>query len=320
MLDHLREAVAHGFVAALTAEATLRLWAIAQPEFRLRLRSLVLGLVIVLPPVFEFFMPFRDALWFEDGLALFVAERWSSVRVFGAGLDTLGFALLATSGVALYLRDLVPFVGEHLRSLRGGARWKEAEVPPEVRADVDELCARAGIRATRVILRRTDTPLLCCRGVFRPAVVLSTGVLGRLDRRELRAALAHEIGHAASHDVLLGWLLAVARTLQAFNPVVQVLARTIARDTEARADESAARLAQDRLGVASALVKLHEATRRGSSYELASWPALAHAREAAVIERCRRMLDGPPEPEVTWGRTRLAATAVCISTLLFFVT
>lgn len=90
-----------------------------------------------------------------------------------------------------------------------------------------------------VLVVDATAPLAFCAGWLRPRVYVSTGVLGRLSKSELRAVLAHEQHHGALRDPLR---LAVSRVLcQAlfFLPVLRPLHDRYADLAELRADAAA---------------------------------------------------------------------------------
>lgn len=317
MSEHLREAVFHSLLAALMAEAALRLWRARAPSLQLRLRLFVVAVPLLLVPAFELFAPFRHSEAFVEEHALFAGERWSAVKVFGAGADQLWLLAFATLGVALLVLDLVPWLRE-----RGAVRpGPSVACPPELEALVARLASALGSPPPAIELFDSPGPALYCRGVRRPALVLSTATLARLDPRQLEGALAHELSHLRRGDVLLGWILLAVRVVLAFNPVVQLLARAIALDAERRADELAARVTGRPLALASGLLEMFRASRASASTsEVLLGATLSRAREDAIEERCRRLLSAPQPAEPSLDLTRLAASAVAISTFLFFVT
>ena len=90
-----------------------------------------------------------------------------------------------------------------------------------------------------VLVVDAAAPLAFCAGWLRPRVYVSTGVLGRLSKSELRAVLAHEQHHGALRDPLR---LAVSRVLcQAlfFLPVLRPLHDRYADVAELNADAAA---------------------------------------------------------------------------------
>jgi len=117
-----------------------------------------------------------------------------------------------------------------------------------------------------------------------------------------------------------------ARALMWFNPGVQVLVRAVARDAERMADERAGTACGDRLALASGLLKLYRATEgrataRGSGarpLSAAVAEPIARARAHDIELRCRALMAEPPAL-VPLARMRLAAVALGLGFLLFFV-
>jgi heat shock protein HtpX len=136
------------------------------------------------------------------------------------------------------------------------------------------------------------------------AVAVTQGILQILDERELRGVLAHELSHVANRDILISSIAAgigmsitfLARFAFFFggsddegggNIFVMLLAWILApiaalliqmavtRSREYQADESGAFLSKDPDALASALLKLEEASRRVPAPASVS-PAEAH--------------------------------------------
>jgi Zn-dependent protease with chaperone function len=156
--------------------------------------------------------------------------------------------------------------------------------------------------------------------------VISRGALERLDGRERRAALAHEVAHVGRRDPLLGWVLMALRLALWFNPAVQIVARLVARELEWRADDLAAASTGDHEALASALTKLSgapDAERRSARDRArAPWRSVdlfRRGRAAAVAARRTRLhrLEAPATR--AFGTLRFGMTAVALALLLFFV-
>lgn len=84
-------------------------------------------------------------------------------------------------------------------------------------------------------------PIAFCAGLLRPQVYISTGALERLDRRELRAVLAHEAHHASCRDPLRLLLIRAVGDGLFFLPALRRMSRHYATATELAADEAAVR-------------------------------------------------------------------------------
>lgn len=314
------QAIVHALVAAGVVEALMRLWKIGAPGLRLGFRLLALAFPVLVLPAFVLLVPARRQEWFRDDWALFAGSRWGDLAVAGVGADALGLGLLSGLGIVLLGLDLVPFLAEGLHG-RGLASRIVPEGTRAVTGEVQEVAGAMGIAAPPVVVLETPAPVLFCRGVRRPALVLSEGTVGRLDRAERRAALAHELAHLARRDPLLSWLLMAGRSVMFFNPVVQVVARAAVQETEWRADDLAVAVTRDPAALARGLVKLFRAGpgrwRIAAASRLAMPPV--RARAAAVERRCRRLLDGETRPPVRFGGVRVGLTGLALAFLLFFV-
>jgi heat shock protein HtpX len=117
--------------------------------------------------------------------------------------DTAGM-LIALAAAAI-LDALVYRQGDRLMLAMIGARPGNAGEAPEVVRLAADLAARAGLPAPQIYLIDDPAPTACAAGrnPAHAAIALSTGLLGELDRRELRGVLAHELAHIARRDTLL---------------------------------------------------------------------------------------------------------------------
>jgi Zn-dependent protease with chaperone function len=101
-------------------------------------------------------------------------------------------------------------------------------------------------------------PVIAVVGVFRPRLFIASHLFEELSAEELRAAVLHEHGHLAAHDNLKRATLRACRDVLMLVPVGRTLDNAWAEQTEAAADEHAARAggAKSALDLASALVKI----------------------------------------------------------------
>lgn len=77
------------------------------------------------------------------------------------------------------------------------------EQAPELHALIDRLCALADMPKPTVAIADTDMPNAFATGrtPSRAVVCVTTGLLRRLDERELEGVLSHELSHVAHRDV-----------------------------------------------------------------------------------------------------------------------
>jgi heat shock protein HtpX len=83
------------------------------------------------------------------------------------------------------------------------ARILSPEEAPELHAMVDRLCALADMPKPRIAVSDTDIPNAFATGrtPARAVVCVTTGILRRLDEKELEGVLSHELSHVAHRDV-----------------------------------------------------------------------------------------------------------------------
>jgi heat shock protein HtpX len=138
--------------------------------------------------------------------------------VFIAVLIAIGFSAAFVMIIAVgmlfaqwYFSDTVA-----LRSM--GAREVTAEQAPQLHGIIDRLTAMADMKKPRVAIADTDMPnaFATGRSPNRSVVVVTTGILRRLNEEELEGVLAHELSHVAHRDVLVMTIASVAGVAAGF--------------------------------------------------------------------------------------------------------
>ena len=176
-----------------------------------------------------------------------------------------------------------------------GGRIVTPEEAPELHGIVDRLCAVADMPKPKVAIADTDMPNAFATGRSQDHAVVcaTTGIMRRLDERELEGVLAHELSHVAHRDVTVMTIASFVGILAGFltrmvlwsgimggrrnnnnnsggAPVVLVvllvsivvyalsflLTRTLSRYRELAADRAGAYLTGQPSSLASALTKI----------------------------------------------------------------
>jgi beta-lactamase regulating signal transducer with metallopeptidase domain len=106
--------------------------------------------------------------------------------------------------------------------------------------DLDELlhdcCRRIGIARPPDLIHTSAIKVPAVCGVVKPAILLPSGLAGRLSRQELTFVLLHELVHLKRRDVLSGWIVYVLNAVHWFNPVLWLAASRFRGDRELACD------------------------------------------------------------------------------------
>lgn len=86
-----------------------------------------------------------------------------------------------------------------------GAQEVSPAEAPDLHGTIDRLCALANMPKPRVAIAQTDMPNAFATGRNSKNAVLcvTTGLLRRLDQKELEGVIAHEMSHVAHKDVVV---------------------------------------------------------------------------------------------------------------------
>ncbi len=132
----------------------------------------------------------------------------------GAAVQAMygGFSLIAISAIAFTYAIFSWFANGRMIASWTGARLVTKEEYPELVRAVENASIGAGLEQPPQV-RVVDDP---CPNAFAAGgspksayVAATTGLLGLMDKRELEAVMAHEIGHVRNRDVRLMSLAAV---------------------------------------------------------------------------------------------------------------
>jgi heat shock protein HtpX len=192
-------------------------------------------------------------------------------------------------------------------------RMQNAEPVDEARAPdlyrmVARLAANAGLPTPKVYLIHTDQPnaFATGRNAENAAVAVSSGLLQRLEPREVAAVVAHELAHIRNRDtltmVITATLAGAISMLAQFgfffggnrnanNPLggigvlvamivaplaAMMVQMAVSRTREYEADRDGAQISGDPLALASALAKISGMARRVPNVAAEQNPAMAH--------------------------------------------
>lgn len=117
----------------------------------------------------------------------------------------IGLAVgLFANGIGYYFSDSIVLASY-------GAQVVTAQEAPELHAIVNKLAQRAGLPMPRIAIIPEETPnaFATGRNPQKAVVAVTEGIMRTLNRHELEGVIAHELGHVANRDILVGSLAAV---------------------------------------------------------------------------------------------------------------
>jgi heat shock protein HtpX len=168
-----------------------------------------------------------------------------------------------------------------------GAKEVTEQEQPQLHKTVAEMAKIAGLPKPKVYVIENDAPnaFATGRNPSHAAVAATTGIMRILNDRELRAVMAHELGHVKNRDILISTMVATiagaismlalisfffrsSRSQYGFIAVLVawivaplvagIIQAAISRTREFQADVTGAELSHDPASLATALEKLHQ--------------------------------------------------------------
>jgi heat shock protein HtpX len=118
--------------------------------------------------------------------------------IFNVGLAPM---LIIVIGIAFFQY----YSSDKLALRAAGATIVTREEQPELHDIVERLCAMADLPKPKVAIMDTPVPnaFATGRSPKHAAICATTGLLNRLDPKEIEGVLAHELSHVANRDVLV---------------------------------------------------------------------------------------------------------------------
>jgi len=219
-------------------------------------------------------------VWLTTALIFGLIAGLIAVLMLFTGQPISIFVLLFFS---LILIGIQWYLGPIIVKWVSGARELSVAEAPELHATVERIAKESGIPKPKLYIVNSSIPNAFAfgRGKNDAGVALHTGLLQRLNKKEVEAVIAHEIGHIKHNDVTIMTIASVIPVLLYYtaimflsgkddrpNPIAvfvggilaqlvgQLVVLWLSRQREYYADAHSREIMKDPMPLASALVKI----------------------------------------------------------------
>jgi len=121
---------------------------------------------------------------------------------------TMGIIIAFAFSLAMNLRTY--WFSDRLALAMAGAHQVSEQDEPDLHRMVQEVADMARLPKPKVYVVQNDSPnaFATGRNPKHSAVAVTTGIMRILDREELKAVMAHELGHVRNRDILVSTIVA----------------------------------------------------------------------------------------------------------------
>ncbi|MHB8846724.1 MAG: M56 family metallopeptidase [Nitrospirota bacterium] len=315
---YLAQSFLHSLIAALIVDTALIAWKIEDPVVRQRFRLLVLIVPILSFPLYQLLSPERGSSLFRLD-ALFDLDRWLDLEIWGVvPVGVLFLLFLIFTSVIFVLQEMLPITHHAVASRDDAPDGNRPEPESRVSRALESL---PGKKPGVVIIDDEEHLMFSSTG-RDPVVYLSGGLVEALSFDELRAALAHEVGHIRRSRRPLMVLIFLLRVIMFYNPIILMEFRRIVQEEEKICDDLAVALTGNREALANALRKFYFPEDDEQGHMMRDSPRLRDRLEeyshTLLMESRITRLEEPPQP-ATGSCAAFGAVLATILTVNYYL-
>ncbi len=311
------QSIVHSVIALFLVEMSLRIWKILSARDRFTYRLLVLLMPLLMFPLFQLVNPDRGSVYFIEDSAIFSSARWLRTELWGTPLVLFlfVFVLLATS-ILTYLQE-ISVILSNLWNKKTEERTLRAS-EEQIDLMVSELSRTLKIERPSVWIVDNENPLLFVDGTRSQDIIISESLLTRLDKTELRSALAHELAHIVRRSNATTLVVFLARIIMFYNPVSLLVFRRLIQDDEQICDDITVSITKEPRALASVLSAFYsEPSAKGTlNFSTLKDVIESSTHNLLLEERILKLenRDTLESSEFGWGAFALTCASVLIIT------
>ncbi len=170
-------------------------------------------------------------------------------------IEPIPYFLSITPLVILFLLVAVSFLKFIVLSIKVIILRRKLHDKKIVHKNLFTLLTHLGLEQETIIIK-SDKPFAYCLGIKSPKIYISTGIVAKLNQKELEAVLRHEQYHLENHDTFTMIIASVAYSLLPFFPLLGDFIKKYRIDREIKADTFAINKVGSQYPLVSALKKL----------------------------------------------------------------
>lgn len=159
---------------------------------------------------------------------------------------------------------------------------------------------------TRFLVVEDEAFIAITMGLFRPRIIISTGMLGMLPPKEIEAVLLHEKYHCRHHDPLKTFLFALAVDGMGYVPIIKSAAKHYHTWRELMADRFAIKQMGSEYYLGNVLLRL---AKWGNAQKTAAGVPFA---DADINFRIQQVLDPDQPVQVPFVQMKSVVWSICI--------
>jgi Zn-dependent protease with chaperone function len=317
----------HSFITILIVARAIRIWDIRNPLALFRYRLMTLILPISMFPLYSLVNHQRGSLQFREQTALLNMNRWLGIELWDMiPLRSIFLLVLGSTAVIFFVQEIIPILRDYGRKDKMDTSERRLPADSSIDAMLTEMSESLGIERPPISIIEDQEPVILTTGAKNHSIIISSGLLKKMDKEQCRSALAHELAHIIRRSNATTWMVFILRILMFFNPIALIVFRKIVQDDEHVCDDITVSLTKNPRVLASALKVFyasHEKDKPSFSGKIRAMKdeIEQHSHNLLLMERITRLEQGSLTAQSSyfeWG-TFLATVSVIIIINYFVV-